>query len=120
MTLLATAPTRAYTGHNPLPDSPVAVGVTSYLFTIDVSQMTDPATSFDIILECSYDGGVTWQFWVKGHRTGGPPLLDKQGNLIPKSSVSGPLDQPDNPNRRVRGIIDIVGTITLGATVEVF
>lgn len=118
--LIATAPTRSYNGHFNLPDAAVNVGITRYLFTVDVSQMHDPLTHLTITLECSYDNGQSWNFWCSAERPGGPDLIAKDGITVLPMSISGPLDQPQNANRRVRGSVDIVGPITLGATVEVF
>jgi hypothetical protein len=38
---------------------------------IDVRNHTDPLTGIDIRVECSLDGGVTWDFVIGAHRDGG-------------------------------------------------
>lgn len=119
-TTLFTLPTQSYpTGVHQVPVRAVPLGATLYKVGIDISQMGDPATSFDLAFDVSYDGGANWQFWVGGHRDGGPALLDKNG--VPQNIVGldGPLQQPDNPDRQLRGSVTVDGPITVGGTVTV-
>jgi hypothetical protein len=123
--LLATAqtvfviPTRAYTGTITTPATNVPVGATGMGVNLDISQMTDPTTSFECNFDTSYDDGASWQHWNGAGRSGGPVPVDRFGNPRTTASFGGPLPAIATASTKLRGICEIVGTITTGGTVQV-
>ncbi len=119
VTTVFTIPTKAYSGTVPVPVTSVPVGTTAAGVFLDISQMTDPATSFDCEFDLSYDGGTNWGHWMGATRPGGPVPLDRNGNPINTASFSGPLPATATAQTQIRGTCTIVGTITTGGTVMV-
>src|SRR5262249_7264310 len=106
-------------GPNLIPQAAVPPGSTEFRVTVDVSQMTNPATSYHASFEISFDGGATWQFLTESTRTGGVQL-DANGLPITLAQFSVPLAQPDNPNRLIRGNFTVAGgPILIGANGKV-
>lgn len=93
----------------------VPVGISNLSFTFDKTNWTDPAITLDIIVDISFDGGVTWNpqpdsvpfpygFTAEGGGT------DKFGN--PLTAVTGApsfVPQPQNAQRRVRATVIVAG-----------
>ena len=57
------------------------------------------AVEFEVQL--SLDGGSTWAFWLGGTTTGGPALLDFDGNKV-HMTLSRQLPAQTSSNRRAR------------------
>lgn len=108
-------------------------GLTLATFSIDVSQMLDPAQNYDVLLDLSLDGGLTFasqypndamppQFGVypmRVHRIGGS-FVDKNGNPLTAHNIPVPLPDPTNPNRVGRAAITINDRpITLGVSITI-
>jgi hypothetical protein len=108
-------------------------GLTVATFAIDVSQMTDPAQSYDVLLDLSLDGGLSFasqfpdgqvpatygSFPWRVHRVGGV-FLDRNGVPFTSHTMRVPLPAPTNPNRVGRAALTINAVpITLGATIAV-
>jgi hypothetical protein len=73
------------------------------------------STCLDLVVEVSFDGGVTYPYSDVGHIPGG--VIDDAGSppvTLTQSIVGLSLPQPDNPNRRVR-----VRAVVPGAPVSV-
>lgn len=119
-TTVFTLPTQSYpSGTTNVPSTGVQSGVSKIIVTIDISQMLDPATSFDLAFDVSYDNGNSWAFWAGGHRIGGPLLIDRFGNPMTTAKLIGPFSQPTNAQTQIRGTIVVVGPISIGGTVAV-
>lgn len=76
---------------------------------IDVRNHTDPLTGIDIRVECSLDGGVTWNFVIGAHRDGGT-ITDKNSVAIPNTTLEIGLPGDPSMDRRVRMFVDITGS----------
>jgi len=112
-TTLFILPTFAYgIGPNPVPQVAVPKGSTEFRVTIDVSQMTNPLTSYQASFDISFDGGASWQFLVDSTRAGGVQL-DANGFPITTARSAAALAQPDNPNRLIRGSLTVSGGLIL-------
>ena len=117
--ILFTLPTQSYpTGVTNIPPQNVPVGAIMLAAIIDISQMTDPATSFSAPFEVSNDGGATWDGWASFTRFGQPVPLDRNGNPSNTVTLQGPLPQVATSQTRIRGSVTVNGPITIGGTIQ--
>jgi hypothetical protein len=92
-------------------------GVQSALFQVVSTTFTDPATSLELILEESRDGGATWLFMAgSGVVVGGQTF--KGQPLVPAMNVELDPNELDIV-RQVRGTINIVGTVRFGLDITI-
>jgi hypothetical protein len=105
------------TGTTDVPPTSVPAASTQLTASIDVSQMSDPATSFTASFDVAIDG-VSWLPWAGYHRDGGPVPHDRQGNPINLFNLGGPLPSVATASTKVRGTIDVIGPITISGTVQ--
>lgn len=56
----------------------------------------------NVLVEISFDGGLTWPYWKGFGTDGGNVISTRTGNIIPHSSIPIPLAEPTNPNRVAR------------------
>lgn len=93
---------------------PLAIqqGAVRAVCSIDIQDMTTPDKSFDYETEISYDDGANWVTLTGARFTG---QVVKAG--VTKQTNSVGLSQPENANRRIRGFITTVGTITTSVDV---
>jgi hypothetical protein len=74
---------------------PQGINVVEVAFTVSAPDINDPAQTLDYEMDCSHDGGNTWEFDNGfGGWTGGK--LDKHG-------------QPAQPYIRVSGVASLAG-----------
>lgn len=94
-------------GIYPFGPTPIAQGLTRAICAIDISQMITPDKSYVYAAQISYDGGASWEDLTGASFVGQivKPGVTKQTNTVT-------LQQPENPNRRVKGTLTVVGTIT--------
>lgn len=101
-------------GTYPFGPAPIAQGLTLAVCAIDISHMTTPDKSYMYLAQISYDGGATW-----GDLTGASFVgqIVKAGVTTQTNTVT--LQQPTNPNRKVKGTMTIIGTITTSINLTV-
>lgn len=119
MGLIFTLPTRQYqSGTTSIPPQPIDPAYFKYVIAIDITQMLDPATSYKMDFEISYDGGGTWGYLIGTTYFGQPThIFPKTGTPFTTQETSCGFDQVGNPNRQIRATFEIVGPITIGGTV---
>lgn len=88
----------------------------------ETSQHTSPAVSFQLSIEISLDGGVTWQPLVSVGRIGQatPPIDPSTG--LPATTAGFTCGLPAGTGRRARGSLVISGgsLTTQGVTITTF
>lgn len=114
-----TLPFQSYaSGVQNIPPQSVPVGATILAAIIDISQMTNPATSFSAPFEVSNDGGATWDGWASFTRFGQSVPLDRNGQPTNTVTLQGPLPQVATSQTRIRGTVTVNGPITIGGTIQ--
>ena len=94
-------------GVYPFGPTAIAQGLTRAVCAIDISQMTTPDKSYTYLAQISYDSGATW-----GDLTGASFVGQVVKVGVTKQTNTVTLQQPTNPNRKVKGTFTIIGTIT--------
>ena len=74
------------TADNPIGPFSVPAGATSFVLDVQLSQATGANNSFDVGVQRSLDGGVTWTRFAGGAVTGGATFPDTDGNDFDCSS----------------------------------
>lgn len=96
---------------------PVSVpsGVTAFSLSLDRTNWTSVAVKVSLVVDLSLDGGATWNVhpgadpYPVGLTAEGGTALDKNGNVVQFTTLSAPVPQSTNVNRRVRAILVITG-----------
>jgi hypothetical protein len=118
-TTLLVFPNAAYaTGVMQVPTVPVPKGATELRLAVDVSQMTNPATSYELKFDISFNDGASWGSLLDESRLGGVQQ-DPNGLPITTSRRAVPLAQPDNSKRLIRGTFTVLGPVVVGGNVKV-
>lgn len=94
----------------------VPLNPTQMILTVQTDLMLDPATSFDLRLQLSLDNGGTYADWGGATRNGGPVLIGKDGLPLTTASFVVSLPDPTNTQRKIKGTLTIVGTVTTSGT----
>ena len=100
----------------------VPVGITQIGIAIDITTDTDPTKRWDLILEFSNDGGVSWNPyapWPQGCGRSGGVTRDEAAVAIPEAAIFRSLPEPANALRQLRGSITVVGPISLAVSILV-
>ena len=112
MTVLFTIP-RLFVPNQTLtiPSSSIPTGITRLQAT--VNRFAWPGTPSDVVatvqLEFSLDNGATWPMGVSATLPGG--ATPYKGNPDPPSSISFPVPEPSNTQRRVRGTLIVAAPL---------
>ncbi len=107
------------TGRNVSGAYTVPVGITQ--ITLRASRVSWPDTGAEVIrasFDLSMDGGATWISPYCGFGAMGGDHYDRNDVLMPYSWVQIRLPQPDNPNRRIRGGMNVISSLRTGIEVE--
>lgn len=93
----------------------VPLGADRYKILIEVGHMTNPAQSYALVAEISFDAGVTWRPFVMSGLGGNASY--SPGQL---SGLGGGIPDPTNTGRRIRAKLTLVGPPiqTDGVTLE--
>jgi len=85
--------------------------------TLTPSIWTSPAAIVGLSVDCSYDGGVTWELNQIGWSQGGGIIKDKQGNEIANSVISGNVALNGQPATHIRGAFTVTNGPVLTSVV---
>lgn len=107
---------RTGTIQSPAVDWPVQVK--SATFRVASTQYTNPATGIDMTVEESLDGGTTWTLMANALGSVGGGVAKGGGALVPSLTISLG-DEELGTARKVRGRLDITGTVRFALLVDV-
>lgn len=112
-------PSGTYTGTQTIPSRSIPIGASRIELALDRTAWTDPAVTVTARLDLSFDDGLTWISPYMGFTAaGGIILIPVTGETLSITRVTVPLPQP-NANRRIRGTIIIVGSLTTTGTLTI-
>lgn len=105
---------------------PIPLDVKGLEITMDLSEAPDPPAVLPTIsasLECSLDGGTTWDGAGGFTRTASPKSMNRLGTALQQTtgaSFGGGncWKATQNPNRRLRGTASIGGQLRFALTVQ--
>jgi hypothetical protein len=107
---------RTGTIQSPSVDWPI--NVKSATFRVSSTTYTDPATGIDITVEESLDGGTSWHLMANALGSVGGGTAKGGGPLLPSLTISLG-DQELSTPRKVRGRLDITGTVRFALLVDI-
>jgi hypothetical protein len=70
------------------------------------SAWLNPLSKLKFTMEISFDNGVSWPQSFSATAQGGVALVN--GLPAPFSFIGAPLPQPENPDREIRGSIEVI------------
>jgi hypothetical protein len=103
----------------------VPQGLTGALFSMDGTNMTDPAMHGSLQMDISLDGGVTWASTNRGPETNPYPVImefvggtkDKNGNPVARYDRACVFPHPELATRQLRSQLVVAGApLTTTAT----
>jgi hypothetical protein len=110
----------------------IAAGLSRVKLTLSRNEWLNPAAKVDAIFEISLDGGNIWSPKASGEdvfpwgvfpitfSAQGGNFIGKQGQIVAFSGFDMPLPEPQNPNRQIRGFVDVKGDVVRTAvTLEI-
>lgn len=122
MAIVATVPSAVYQpgarvyGPATIPQGATGIRTT---FTRESWPLTIADPVLSVLLEASYDGGVTWPEFAGGTWNGGVRVA--HGSTVLSESVATfNLDSPQSLLRRVRASVIVISALRTTVTLEVF